>query len=559
MDRVTRGQACPRRGTTNTTGHRLTTRHFAAALAALLVTACGGGGDTATTTSTPPVASTRPASAGDTRTVADGEGASVDVPADLDTTDPVTVEGLTDPDGLPPTGDPAAFLGGIALGPEGLTFDAPVTITIPLIRSTTPGRRLRLYHWDERHEGWEETDFTATVAADGVHAVGEVTHFSYYILQPSAVSSDAQGVFGDPLGAVRRATAAGADEAAATLAVYQEVVANATARFPLFEKRPFDLPIPNGYNCYAPVGIYFSFYHGGVDGDTQPLVETVGTTEEDDVEFRIDYFRDIDVYAAAGETQNQVVGFFAVQVYWHSFPPDLTLTTEDDILWPGESTGVRAEVMCGDRGMHDRTIDLTVTAPSPGVSVEPDHGSTNGTGRLAGRLSTTDEASGTALVTATHEWTSQKGDVTTDVVDTAEVDIRGITGTWTVTGRETWTGCQEPTDDGTYRGTGDFRIVQTGRTTFVGGGDFPRQSDRFDGTITWNDDAFTVSGTSRYTERYPICGDDGCTDWIVAGTLEFRGTGSVTTDTIDFTWHGQDLRGDTCSFSGKGTATRGNG
>lgn len=42
----------------------------------------------------------------------------------------------------------------------------------------------------------------------------------------------------------------------------------------------------------------------------------------------------------------------------------------------------------------------------------------------------------------------------------------------------------------------------------------------------------------------------------LSGTAEFTGTGSIGGNSMEFTWEGRDQSGDTCSFSGKGTAKR---
>jgi hypothetical protein len=46
-----------------------------------------------------------------------------------------------------------------------------------------------------------------------------------------------------------------------------------------------------------------------------------------------------------------------------------------------------------------------------------------------------------------------------------------------------------------------------------------------------------------------------CMEWRTYGVAGFSGTGSIETQTIDFTWSGQDTEGDTCSFAGRGKAT----
>ncbi|MCJ7781634.1 MAG: hypothetical protein MUQ27_12505, partial [Acidimicrobiia bacterium] len=154
---------------------------------AVLVAGCGSE-ETSTTNSG--IGSTVAMTDGLREIVTGGVGAAVEVPASVVAEYEISVDPIASLAGLPPTGDPDAFAGGIVLEPHGLLFDEPVVITIPLIREQEPGRQLRLYYWDGFGDVWEETDFTAVVAADGMSASGGVTHFSYYVLQPSGIDAE---------------------------------------------------------------------------------------------------------------------------------------------------------------------------------------------------------------------------------------------------------------------------------------------------------------------------------------------------------------------------------
>jgi hypothetical protein len=487
-------------------------------------------------------------------------GAAVSIPAGATDDDrAISVRPIDTLAGLPVTGDPGAFAGGIELLPHGMVFAVPVTITIPLTQPQTPGRELRLFYWDGSGSAWEETDSTARVAADGRTASGEVGHFSYYVLQPSQVEAEADGIFGDINGVVVTLTKGGEDLATATEAVFDEVIGHVNARFPFGKPRPLDIPIPNGYNCYEPVGLYFQFDHGGAPGIPRPLVATIG--DIDNVEFRIDYLREVDVNVVAGDVQNQVVGLFTVNVYWRSRPPVLRLTPRDAALWAGESTRLDADLFCGDLGMRDQGITLSVIPGSASASVSPEEVKTDRVGRGSATLTAADDATGSVVVAARHAWSSQKGDVKADVGVTTRVRVGSITGTWTVSGSETWSGCMDPGDNGTYTGKVKVRFDQLGETVTGSGWARPAEDlisgdDVFAGTVERiGKRAFTVTGTSNYVEKYRVCTPEGCRTVTVRGYTEFDGTGSLGSDKIAFTWNGRDLKGDTCVIAGRGTAT----
>ncbi|MCK7502779.1 MAG: hypothetical protein MZV70_00915 [Desulfobacterales bacterium] len=82
-----------------------------------------------------------------------------------------------------PAGGPDfPLLGGASFGPDGLTFNKPVTITIPLSSPLPSGTVVPLFMYDPKRSGWRMTQFGATVSPDGNSAAGQVTHFTDYII-----------------------------------------------------------------------------------------------------------------------------------------------------------------------------------------------------------------------------------------------------------------------------------------------------------------------------------------------------------------------------------------
>lgn len=484
-------------------------------------------------------------------TIRSGDGASIELPTDLATAD-TSVAAIVSLDGLPLTGDPGSFAGGVQLEPHGSTFAVPVTVTIPLLARQEPGRELRMYYWDGVASGWTETGSFATVAADGMSAIGHVTHFSYYILQPSAVEAVADGMFGDIEGAVLR-LGDDATDADAVVAAFNEVLRAVPPRFPLFVSIPLDVPTPNGYQCFSPVGFYYEFDHQGVDGLPRPLVARQGDFDDEYVEFRVDYYRDVDV-ERGGAHPLSALGSFAVHVYWRSAPPRLTIGAQPSSVWERDDIGVSADLLCDEQGgLADQ--EIVFDSDTIGSSdFSPESGDTDQAGHIRTTLSTQDLLPGEHHIDASYQWTSQDGSQNETVRATAVITVGGLTGTWKISGSETWSNCTDPEDNGTWPGTVKFFMVELGDGAVTGGGSWPRTSESFDGRVTkTGTTTFSINGSTDYVEKYE--NDDGDVYWTISGSSTFEGTGSVATQTIDFTWRGQDQFGDTCSFTGRGRAT----
>lgn len=173
-----------------------TTRLLAPVMLSMALAACGGGGDDdggGTPSSTSMLVT---AAAGGEVTLEDGAG--VNIPAGAlaaDTT--ITIES-TAPSGLPD----ADTLTGLAydFGPDGTTFSAPVTLTLPV--SGTPGDgETAVVSWlDESDNTWQ--DLTTTVS--GGMASAETTHFTTFIIRFKPDSLGGECSFaacgGDPVG-----------------------------------------------------------------------------------------------------------------------------------------------------------------------------------------------------------------------------------------------------------------------------------------------------------------------------------------------------------------------
>jgi hypothetical protein len=80
----------------------------------------------------------------------------------------------------PPAG--RRVMGAARFLPEGLSFNQPVIITLPLAKYFEPGTTLPLYHYDAGTGTHEDVGVVATVGSGGDRASAAVTHFSIYTL-----------------------------------------------------------------------------------------------------------------------------------------------------------------------------------------------------------------------------------------------------------------------------------------------------------------------------------------------------------------------------------------
>jgi hypothetical protein len=198
--------------------------------------------------------------------------------------------------------------------------------------------------------------------------------------------------------------------------------------------------------------------------------------------------------------------------------------------------------------MKDQTIDSSLPAGDHLGRLDADTAQTDESGEATVVFTATQDAQGTVTIQATHEWSSQKGDVRLTLDATADLTVGSLTGMWSVAGSEDVHECLRPSDNGTFAGTSELYLEQDD-DTFTGSGSFPTGSALVTGTITRVGDAgFTLVGTADYVEE-----EVGTLRTV--GVADFHGSGSIETQTIDLIWQGQDTQGDTCIFEGHGVAT----
>ena len=119
--------------------------------------------------------------------------AAVDVPAGSLSNDTEVSVSILYGASMPAPLSERRIVGAVQFGPSPLTFNGPVTITLPLVRYYTPGTQLTLRLFDPQANSFTEQG-TATVAANGEQAVASVTHFSTYVVDDSETTEETQAV-----------------------------------------------------------------------------------------------------------------------------------------------------------------------------------------------------------------------------------------------------------------------------------------------------------------------------------------------------------------------------
>jgi len=149
-----------------------------------------------------------------------------------------------------------------------------------------------------------------------------------------------------------------------------------------------------------------------------------------------------------------------------------------------------------------------------------------------------------------------------------------LTGRWSITGSETWWGCQEFGDNGTYPFSGILEIESQVGTTFAGSISYERHHygpdyhvlETYDESYIGEievieqdcDDPdqceYKISGSTDYTETFLYLGDPDNEPYEIKGVTTF--SGNYNNGVMTLTSLGFDTKGDTCQTSGSVTLRR---
>ena len=146
-------------------------------------------------------------------------------------------------------------------------------------------------------------------------------------------------------------------------------------------------------------------------------------------------------------------------------------------------------------------------------------------------------------------------------------EIPNVAGQWSVSGSESWWGCQDPEDDGTYPFSQSINFSQNG-STFSGSIEFAEftedythyYTENYHGELTPDCEitdrcVFKVYGSTNYTQRFyfPESEPDE-PPYIITGIDTFAG--SYSEGVMRLTTLGTGTSGDSCQTSGSATLTR---
>lgn len=459
------------------------------------------------------------------------DGVTLSVPPGaLADTQPISARRLRDTAALPAAlADPLVPLhAALELGPEGLEFALPVTLSIDLDKAAPPGARQPVLVHDPESGAWEETAFIATVDADGDTASVELAHFSDYAVVFSELGS--AGYFGP------------ANLVESPQALFDRVRNRFTELFLLQSALPLDpgtVPTndPNHpgldlFNCYAPRAAHFVL---DSNNSSVALSDTTGNPEG--ATFQMQFSRHYDQTFSIGDSELAVVAQYFVNVFFFATSPDVEITLSPEQLWVGGQSDVSARVLCGETGFRDQNVTLTLDDATLG-SIAPSEGTTDEDGTFAATLSADAVQGGSSQLAAATDWSDPVGGMSGTHSDELDIEVFSLTGNWSGSGSETISGCEDPEDNGTFADSASFPILQNGLG--ISGGAFWTS---FSGTVTPQPDGtFSVAGTYTDTEEG-------------IGSGEFNGTGSAASGVLNLSWSGNESD-DTCVIAGSGTATR---
>jgi len=178
------------------------------------------------------------------------------------------------------------------------------------------------------------------------------------------------------------------------------------------------------------------------------------------------------------------------------------------------------------------------------------------------------EKSGVVTVTA-----DAGCDITEHILVQVGCEIPDLTGSWSVSGSESWWGCKDPEDDGVYSEPGSIEFDSQVKLTdssamFAGKYEYSESTDAYNmyyeedysGEISVDCEvtdrcAYKVSGSTSYTEKYFFPDSEpGDPPYTISGIDTF--SGHYNNGVITLTTLGMDTSGDTCQTAGNVTLTR---
>lgn len=400
--------------------------------------------------------------------VEDTYGAKVVIPADalLDTYD-ISVSSYLYNDSLPDGWAPIPDIrGAIKLEPEGLTFNKPVTVTVPVDSQMDSGSQFPLLYWNNNDQKWEQTTFIATVADDGMSFSADITHFSGY-----------------GGGAVEKLVSGGTADS---------FMVEFISWFQNNVKKIGDITERNN-DCFRVTGMDFDLQYD-INGENGSLHERVGETSDyvDPPLIMVDYTYDV----SNGHNFSGYVRITVI-IYYDCTEPDFQTSADQTVLLEGESTSVEASISCDGVALIGKDITFDIQS-GPG-EVNPGNTTTNS----GGNATTTFTAGDSNAVVRAIYYACEFGNSSL-MEKTVPIAVGADSFNLTITFDQT-TSADSYQDYWTYRGTVSIRVT----------------NDNGDGTADIEgSNSFDITGTGS-------AGD--CTS-ITEGEVTYSYTGTLLTD-----------------------------
>lgn len=282
-------------------------------------------------------------------TVETENGARITVPPGALTQETtITIGSYPNNSVLPATWCPMpGMAGALQLEPEGLQFQTPVEITVPMDADWDPGDQIPLFALNTSSNTWDQTTENVTINSDGRGFSCEITHFSGY--GGGSVEGLADG---------------------GSLEEFRDQFTD------WFRENVLDLGnIRERENeCFELVGMDFDLQYeqnSVTGGDVWRVGEK--TDNADAPLMMVDYIYDV-------TNGNTVDGYVRITVtnYYDCTKPMFLMRSDRSILMQGETTSVYADLSCAGTALTGKDITFDIES-GPGT-VSPGNTTTNASG-----------------------------------------------------------------------------------------------------------------------------------------------------------------------------------
>ena len=285
-------------------------------------------------------------------TVEEASGATVEIPAGaLSENQNISIAAYLTTSDLPQGVAPMLEMrGAVKLEPSGLTFAKAVTVTVPVSDYMEPRTQFPLLYWNASEQVWEQTQFIATVADNGMSFSADVTHFSVF----------GGGAIGD--------------------LIYGGTLEQFKNDFTAWFEKEFmqdKNPMAKNNECYQSCGAEFDLSYKINDdegGDYWTIDDVEDSDYMDEPLIMVDY--DYDIVKQGLDSKVRITS----TIHYKCAKANLDVLAAETALQPGESTTVNALLTCGGTPLIGKNITFSHTGPG---EINPAKITTNTSGSAA--------------------------------------------------------------------------------------------------------------------------------------------------------------------------------